>query len=94
MKVNKICTFMNGPTAYEVYGICRTTRHGLSLLLKTPAGNWIVANGVNVRCEKGFLVSEGYAFGDWDHGHYFMEHEHEARMYFRAVKETEVLHYE
>lgn len=70
----------NGGTVYTVYEE-KKTRHGITALLKTPGGNWIVANGLNkyspmIDCEVN---------GDWNHGHYFMEHKDKAIRYFEEV---------
>ena len=88
---NKLFDFINNGITYEVHGVCRTARHGLSLLLKTAGGNWIVANGVNVSCEKNFVVNNGFATGDWNHGHYFMEHWWNAYQYWLSIKEAELV---
>lgn len=73
-------TLINNGTRYDCYGFKRTS-HGLTCLFKTPGGNWIVANGVNFFKE----ISNHEVNGDWNHGHYFMEHEAEARKYFKEV---------
>lgn len=81
-------TFINNKIEYTVHGVVRTARFGLSMLLETKAGNWIVANGVNVTNEKNFIINEGFATGDWNHGHYYMEDEWKAREYFSFLKEN------
>lgn len=86
----KLFTFINGNTEYSCHGVARSSRFGLSLLLKSPAGNWIVANGVNVKSERGFVVDNGICVGDWNHGHYFMESVSKATQYFYAIKEGSV----
>ena len=80
MKHTIAYTLVNGGTRYECYGL-KKTRHGRTCLFKTPAGNWIVANGVN--WDSGII--NGEVWGDWDYGHYFMDDEAEARRYFQEV---------
>lgn len=79
----------NTPTYVLVNNSCRyvcycdkKTTYGRTALLKTPGGNWVVANGVNfyspmILCE---------VHGDWNHGHYFMEDKKKAIAYYEEVK--------
>ena len=81
-------TFINNKIEYKCHGVVRTARHGISLLLETKAGNWIVANGANIQTEKFIAQSTGIASGDWNHGHYYMGDEWKAREYFRHLQEN------
>ena len=73
-------TLINGKDHYKCYGL-RHTSHGRTCLFKTEGGNWIVANGVNWFTP----LTGGVVRGDWNHGHYFMEHKEEALAYFKEV---------
>ena len=87
---HKIFDFINGKTCYGCYGVIRTRTYGISVLLKTPGGNWVVGNGVRVMSDHDTVLSLGYASGDWAHGHYFMSNEWGARSYFKSLSEREV----
>ena len=87
----KLFTFINGGIEYDCHRVARSERHGVSLLLETKSNNWIVANGVNVQSEKDFVLNEGKCYGDWNHGHYFMEHKEKAIMYFNSIKEEALM---
>ena len=69
--------------AYEIIAH-KTTIHGVTALLLSPGGNWIVANGVNI-----MDTTEKPEFtlyhGNWNHGHYFMEDRTAAERYFNSV---------
>ncbi len=58
--------------------------HGVTALLLSPGNNWIVANGLNIR-DTTELPEATIYHGDWNHGHYFMENETEAKRYFNSV---------
>ena len=83
-------TFINNKIEYTCHDVVRTYAHGLSLLLETKAGNWIVANGANIQTEKFVAQTTGYVTGDWNHGHYFMGDKWGAKNYFEALKEKAV----
>ena len=59
--------------------------HGITALLESPSGNWIVANGVNIMNTTEFDDITLYQ-GDWNHGHYFMNNKLDAMIYFLEVQ--------
>lgn len=76
-------SFNNGSTCYTVYAE-KKTRHGITALVKTPGGNWIVANGL-----RHFTPKDPEALvmnADWAHGHYFMEDKVKAVRYYENEK--------
>lgn len=76
-----IYTLINNKERYEVHEEKKTT-FGRTCLLKSPGGNWIVANGVNFYSP----ILDGECHGDWNHGHYFMDNFFSAFKYYREVK--------
>lgn len=74
-------TLVNGGTRYTVYVHKKTAAHGVSYLMKSPSGMWVVGNGVNI-----FSPFIGFeCVGDWHHGHYFMDDRSKAIRYFESL---------
>lgn len=77
---NPIFTLINAgaKSRFACFGQKKTAAHGVSCLLRSPGGMWIVANGVR----KYSPMIDHEVYGDWAHGHYFMENRKKAVDYF------------